>query len=89
MLKNKVKLSKVNISSNPICDRGMDLISEGMMRNETLRVFTVADAQLTKAAIPKFSECIRNKHFLTKILLDNNRIGVDGARLLAEGITGN
>jgi len=89
MLKNKVKLSKVNISSNPISDKGMDLLSEGMMRNATLRVFTVADAQLTKACIPKLSEMMKNKLFLTKILLDNNRIGIDGARLLAEGIMDN
>jgi Ran GTPase-activating protein (RanGAP) involved in mRNA processing and transport len=44
MLKNKVKLSKVNLSCNPIGDIGMDLISEGMSRNETLRVLTIADA---------------------------------------------
>jgi len=60
-----------------------------MASNETLRVITVADAGITKASIPVFAKSLRNKRFLTKILLDSNKIGVDGAKILAEGLKDN
>lgn len=57
--------------------------------NETLRVITVADAGLTKLSIPSLAKSLKNKRFLTKILLDHNKIGVEGAALLTEGIKAN
>ena len=57
--------------------------------NETLRVITVADAGLTKISIPFLAKSLKNKRFLTKISLDHNKIGVEGAFLLTEGIKAN
>ena len=88
-MKNKVKLSKLNLSNNPLGDEGLRLLSEGMAHNETLRVVTLADANLTHLALPVFAKSLRNKRFLTKILLDSNRIGIEGAKTLAEGLKDN
>lgn len=49
----------------------------------------MADADITKASIPVFARSLRNKRFLTKILLDSNKIGVEGAKILAEGLKDN
>ncbi len=57
--------------------------------NETLRVITLADTGLTKTSIPLLSRALKNKRFLTKIMLDQNKIGVEGAKLLAEGLKDN
>jgi Ran GTPase-activating protein (RanGAP) involved in mRNA processing and transport len=35
------------------------------------------------------SQALANKRFLTKLLLDNNKIGVEGAQILAKGIAAN
>ena len=51
-LKNKVKLSKLNLNNNSLGDEGLKFISEGIQYNETLRVITLADAGLTKVSIP-------------------------------------
>lgn len=59
------------------------------MNNETLRVITLADAGVTKTSIPIFAKSLRNKRFLTKILLDFNKIGLEGAKILAEGLKDN
>jgi Ran GTPase-activating protein (RanGAP) involved in mRNA processing and transport len=89
MLRNKVKLSKLNLNNNPIRDEGAQSIAEGIMYNETLRVITLADIGLTKISIPHIAKSLKNKRFLTKILLDSNKIGIEGAQLLAEGIKDN
>jgi hypothetical protein len=36
--------------------------------------------------MPVLSSALANKRFLTKLLLDNNKIGVEGAELLAKGL---
>ena len=59
------------------------------MHNETLRVITLADAGITKISLPTFAKSLRNKRFLTKILLDSNKIGVEGAKTLTEGLKDN
>lgn len=69
-LKNKVKLSKLNLNNNNIGDLGLQMIAEGIMYNETLRVITIADAGLSKASMGPFARSLVNKRFLTKILLD-------------------
>ena len=79
MLRNKVKLSKLNLNNNPIKDDGAQAIAEGIMHNETLRVITLADIGLTKISIPFIAKAMKNKRFLTKILLDQNKIGSEGA----------
>lgn len=58
MLRNKLKLSKINLNHNPIGDSGMQSISEGIMNNETLRVITIADAGITKLSIPIFAKSL-------------------------------
>ena len=50
-----MKLSKLNLNNNPIGDVGLQVISEGMQFNETLRVITIADAGITKISIPYFA----------------------------------
>jgi len=72
-----------------IGDVGLQVVSEGIQYNETLRVITIADAGLTKASIPNFARSLVNKRFLTKILLDMNKIGPEGAKTLAEGLKEN
>lgn len=46
-LRNKVKLSKLNLNHNPIGDVGLKAIAEGITMNETLRVITIADMGIT------------------------------------------
>jgi Ran GTPase-activating protein (RanGAP) involved in mRNA processing and transport len=84
-----MKLSKLNLSLNHIGDEGLKLIAEGIRLNETLRVITIADAGITKASIPQFARSLSNKRFLTKVLLDSNKIGPEGAKTLAEGLKDN
>ncbi len=40
--------------------------------NETMRVITIADTGITKSSIPFLAKALKNKRFLTKILLDSN-----------------
>jgi len=54
-----------------------------------LRIITLAETGISSASIPELSNCLRNKRFLTKLLLDHNRIGPEGARTLAAGIKEN
>lgn len=39
--------------------------------------------------MPVLSKALANKRFLTKLVLDNNQIGKEGAELLANGIRAN
>ena len=39
--------------------------------------------------MPALSTALENKRFLTKLLLDNNKIGPQGAAILAQGIKSN
>ena len=84
-----MKLSKLNLNQNQIGDDGLKLIAEGIRLNETLRVITIADAGITKLSIPVFARSLSNKRFLTKVLLDSNKIGPEGAKTLAEGLKDN
>jgi Ran GTPase-activating protein (RanGAP) involved in mRNA processing and transport len=79
MLSNKFKLSKLNLNNNPIGDEGFVKIAEGLNDIETLRIITMANTQVTKSGIPALAASLQNKRFLTKILLDNNAIGPEGA----------
>jgi hypothetical protein len=49
----------------------------------------MADCGLSQASIPYLSKCLINKRFMTQLVLDNNRIGQEGAKLLANGIRDN
>jgi Ran GTPase-activating protein (RanGAP) involved in mRNA processing and transport len=84
-----MKLSKLNLNNNNVGDEGLKLISEGIRLNETLRVITIADAGITKMSIPYFAKSLSNKRFLTKVLLDYNKIGPEGAKTLSEGLKEN
>lgn len=75
MLSNKYKLSKLNLNNNPIGDEGFIKIAMGLKEIETLRIITLANTQITKDAIPDLSQALENKRFLTKLLLDKNKIG--------------
>ena len=86
MLSNKFKLSKLNLNQNQIGDEGFVKIAEGLNDVETLRIITLANTNVTKAGIPALAQSLQNKRFLTKLLLDNNAIGPEGAQLLADGI---
>ena len=89
MLRNKVKMSKLNLNNNQIGDEGLQAISEGLQNNETLRVITIADGGISKLSITAFSKTLKNKKFLTKVLLDFNKIGIEGAKILADGLKEN
>ena len=89
MFSNKFKLSKLNVNNNPIGDEGFKSIANGLAEIETLRNFTIADCGLTHASIPFLSKCLTNKRFMTQLVIDNNRIGTPGAKLLADGIKDN
>lgn len=39
--------------------------------------------------MPILSQSLANKRFLTKLLLDNNKIGPAGAQMLAKGLAAN
>jgi Ran GTPase-activating protein (RanGAP) involved in mRNA processing and transport len=41
---------------------------------------------MSELSIPTLANCLQNKKFLTKLLLDGNTIGVEGAKALAKGI---
>lgn len=86
MLSNKFKLSKLNLNNNSIGDEGFVKIAEGLSEVETLRIITLANTGVTKLGIPALARSLQNKRFLTKLLLDNNVIGPEGAQLLADGI---
>jgi dihydrodipicolinate reductase len=49
------------------------------MEVETLRNLIVGETGLTASSIPQLNKCLQNKRFMTQIILDNNRIGVQGA----------
>jgi Ran GTPase-activating protein (RanGAP) involved in mRNA processing and transport len=57
--------------------------------NETLRVMTFSDTGVTKTSIPYLAKSLKNKRFLTKLMLDSNFIGIDGAKMLSEGLRQN
>ena len=59
------------------------------MDNDTLRVITLQNVGISESCIPQLSQCLSNKKFLTKLLLDGNVIGVEGAKALARGIRDN
>ena len=42
----------------------------------------------TELSMPHLSACLKTKKLLLKLMLDNNRIGEEGAKLLAEGLAG-
>jgi Ran GTPase-activating protein (RanGAP) involved in mRNA processing and transport len=84
-----MKLSKLNLSLNHIGDDGLKMIAEGIRLNETLRVITIADAGITKISIPPFARSLSNKRFLTKVLLDSNKIGPEGSSRLASYLLSN
>lgn len=44
---------------------------------------------MTHASLGHVSNALKNKRFLTKIVLDQNNIGVEGAAILAEGLKSN
>ena len=75
MLSNKYKLSKLNLNNNPIGDEGFVQICNDISKIQTLRIITVADCGITKSSIPALSDALQSKRFLTKLLLDNNKIG--------------
>jgi Ran GTPase-activating protein (RanGAP) involved in mRNA processing and transport len=89
MISNKYKLSKLNLNQNPIGDEGFQRIAKGMTDIETLRIITVSGCLLTLDSMPVLSKALANKRFLTKLVLDNNKIGKEGAELLAKGIQAN
>ena len=67
----------------------MKEIAKGLVDNDTLRVITLQNVGITQSVIPNLSVMLANKKFLTKLLLDGNVIGVDGAVALANGIKDN
>lgn len=77
------------MNNNPLKDEGLKAISEGLVDNDTLRVITLQNLGLSAAAIPSLSLCLQNKKFLTKLMLDGNVIGIEGARALSKGIKDN
>ena len=88
-MSNKYKLSKINLNNNPLKDAGLRSIAQGLIDNDTLRVITLQNVGISQNCIPDLANCLQNKKFLTKLLLDGNIIGVDGARALAKGIKDN
>jgi Ran GTPase-activating protein (RanGAP) involved in mRNA processing and transport len=86
MLSNKYKLSKLNLNNNPINDEGLIKICDGITKIETLRIMMVAGCGLSKNSILHLSQALKNKRFLTKLVLDNNNIGSEGAKLLSKGL---
>lgn len=89
ILGNKYKLSKINLNNNLIGDEGLKHVAQGLMENDTLRVITLQSIGISHVSIPPLSSSLKNKKFLTKLLLDGNVIGVDGAKALAAGIRDN
>ena len=83
MISNKYKLSKLNLNKNPIGDDGFGRIAKGIQDIETLRIITVASTLITHVSMPALATSLENKKFLTKLLLDNNKIGPQGATILA------
>jgi len=79
MISNKYKLSKLNLNNNPIGDDGFSRVAKGMAEIETLRIITLAQTGITFESMPILSKALSNKRFLTKLVLDNNRIGTKGA----------
>jgi Ran GTPase-activating protein (RanGAP) involved in mRNA processing and transport len=77
------------LNNNPLKDEGLISIANGLIENDTLRVITLQNVQISEACIPQLSNCLQNKKFLTKLLLDGNIIGVEGAKALAKGIRDN
>ena len=77
------------MNNNPLKDDGLNAIAQGLMENDTLRVITLQNLSISESCIPQLSSCLRNKKFLTKLLLDGNIIGVNGAKSLALGIKDN
>ena len=59
------------------------------MEVETLRNLLIGETGITSTSIPQLNKTLQNKRFMTQIILDNNRIGVDGAKKFAQGIANN
>jgi Ran GTPase-activating protein (RanGAP) involved in mRNA processing and transport len=89
MLLNKYKLSKLHINNNPIGDEGFHKIAVGIQKIETLRIITIANTGISHVSMDSLSKALVNKRFLTKLNLDNCRIGSQGAKMLSEGIRSN
>jgi hypothetical protein len=70
---------KLNLNLNPIGDEGFSRIARGIQDIETLRIITLAQTNITHLSMPILSQSLANKRFLTKLLLDNNKIGPVGA----------
>lgn len=77
------------MNNNPLKDEGLRHIANGLVENDTLRVITLQNIGISQSCIPDLSKCLLNKKFLTKLLLDGNVIGVEGAKALARGIKDN
>ena len=77
------------MNNNPLRDEGLKAIAQGLLENDTLRVITLQNVSISEGCIPHLSQCLQNKKFLTKLLLDGNIIGVEGARALSRGIKDN
>lgn len=77
------------MNNNPIRDEGLIAIANGLLENDTLRVITLQNLCISESCIPNLSRCLQNKKFLTKLLLDGNIIGIQGAKTLANGIAEN
>ena len=76
-------MSKINLNNNPLKDDGLMAIANGLLENDTLRVITLQNLSISENSIPTLSNCLSNKKFLTKLLLDGNIIGVNGSKALA------
>ena len=74
-MSNKYKLSKINLNNNPLKDAGLRSIAQGLIDNDTLRVITLQNVGISQNCIPDLANCLQNKKFLTKLLLDGNIIG--------------
>ena len=77
------------MNNNPLRDEGIIAIANGLIDNDTLRVITLQNMCISESCIPYLSKCLQNKKFLTKLLLDGNVIGVEGAKTLSIGIRDN
>jgi hypothetical protein len=58
ILSNKYKLSKINLNNNPLKDEGLIAIANGLLENDTLRVITLQNVQITESCIPQLAACL-------------------------------
>jgi hypothetical protein len=52
VLSNKYKLSKINLNNNPLKDKGLESIAQGLLDNDTLRVITLQNLGISENSIP-------------------------------------